>query len=92
MAIEAVPLPAPPSVDSAKFSPDFGREVKGVKPGELTEEQFKEVQQLLYKVRNTFTCLYAPSHSITDQHGALLFRDADLSPEQQYALTKARFY
>ncbi|KAL5533771.1 hypothetical protein ACEPAG_231 [Sanghuangporus baumii] len=71
MAIEVVPLPVPPSVDTSKFSPDFGREVKGVKPGELTEEQFKEIQQLLYK------------------HGAILFRDADLSPEQQFALTKA---
>ncbi|OBZ68518.1 hypothetical protein A0H81_11529 [Grifola frondosa] len=70
MAIEITPLPLPPSADASKFT-DFGREVKGVNPGSLTPEQFKEIEQLLYK------------------HGALLFRNVDLSPEQQYALTKA---
>ncbi|KAH8119715.1 Clavaminate synthase-like protein [Phellopilus nigrolimitatus] len=71
MAIELAPLPVPPTVDLTKFNPDFGREVKGVKPGELTDEQFKVISDLLYT------------------HGALLFRNAELTPEQQYALTKA---
>ncbi|GJE97802.1 TauD/TfdA family dioxygenase [Phanerochaete sordida] len=70
MAIEVAPLPLPPSADPSKFA-DFGREVKGVSPGTLTPEQFKEIEQLLYK------------------HSALLFRNAELTPEQQYALTKA---
>lgn len=50
MAIEVVPLPIPPSADAASFL-EFGREVRGVHPGTLTSEQFKEVEQLLYKVR-----------------------------------------
>ncbi|EMD42350.1 hypothetical protein CERSUDRAFT_110859 [Gelatoporia subvermispora B] len=69
-AIETAPLPLPPSADLSKFV-DFGREVKGVNPGTLTPEQFKEIERLLYK------------------HSALLFRNVDLTPEQQYALTKA---
>ncbi|KAI0721179.1 Clavaminate synthase-like protein [Fomitopsis betulina] len=69
-AVAVSPLPLPPSADPSKFT-DFGREVKGVNPGALTPEEFKEIEQLLYK------------------HGALLFRDAHLTPEQQYALTKA---
>ncbi|TFK56915.1 Clavaminate synthase-like protein [Heliocybe sulcata] len=48
MAIEVVPLPLPPSADASKFK-DFGREVKGVSPGELNDEQFEVVRDLLYK-------------------------------------------
>jgi alpha-ketoglutarate-dependent taurine dioxygenase len=70
MAIELTPLPLPDSADPANFV-DFGREVKGVNPGELTPEQFQEIREALYK------------------HDALLFRNVILSPEQQYALTKA---
>ncbi|KAF8323761.1 Clavaminate synthase-like protein [Clavulina sp. PMI_390] len=70
MSIELAPLPLPPSANPAHFA-DFGREVKGINPGELTPEQFKEIEQLLYK------------------HSVLLFRNAKVSPEQQYALTKA---
>ncbi|KAF8896945.1 hypothetical protein CPB85DRAFT_1229516 [Mucidula mucida] len=70
MAIELIPFTLPASADAAFFA-DFGREVKGVDPGNFTPEQFKEIEQALY------------------QHSALLFRDVDLSPEQQYALTKA---
>ncbi|THU96895.1 Clavaminate synthase-like protein [Dendrothele bispora CBS 962.96] len=70
MAIELAPLPLPASADPTKFT-DFGREVKGVKPGSLTPELFEEIKDALYK------------------HDALLFRNADLTPEQQYALTKA---
>lgn len=49
MTIEVLPLPLPPSADPSKFA-DFGREVKGVEPGKLTDEQFKEISNLLYKV------------------------------------------
>ena len=49
MAIEVLPLPVPPTTDAAMLK-DFGREVKGVNPGELTPEEFKEVHDLLYKV------------------------------------------
>jgi len=49
MAIETLPLPLPPTADPSKFK-DFGREVRGVHPGRLTDEEFKEIEQLLYKV------------------------------------------
>jgi hypothetical protein len=49
MAIEVLPLPLPPSADASKFK-QFGREVKGIDVGNLTPEQFKEVEELLYKV------------------------------------------
>lgn len=49
MAIETVPLTLPPSADASKFA-DFGREVKGVNPGSFTPDEFKELEQLLYKV------------------------------------------
>lgn len=51
MSIQLESLPLPPSANAAHFA-DFGREVKGVKAGELTPEQFKEIEQLLYKVRS----------------------------------------
>ncbi|KAL0952015.1 hypothetical protein HGRIS_008664 [Hohenbuehelia grisea] len=70
MAIELVPLPLPASADASKFA-QFGREVKGVNPGSLSESEFEQVKEALYK------------------HDALLFRNAELTPEQQYALTKA---
>lgn len=69
MAIEAVPLTLPKSADPSKFT-QLGREVKGVNPATATEEQLKEIQELLYK------------------HDVLLFRDCQMTPEQQYALTK----
>jgi len=77
MAIELIPvtiqttsLPLPPTANAALFD-EFGKEVHGVDPGNLTPEQFKEIEKLLYK------------------HSVLLFRNASLSPEQQYALTNA---
>ncbi|KAG6380699.1 Clavaminate synthase-like protein [Boletus reticuloceps] len=70
MAIELTPLPLPASADPSYFV-EFGREVKGVNPGELTPAQFSEIHDALYK------------------HGTLLFRNVSLTPEQQYALTKA---
>ena len=50
MAIEVLPLPLPASADPSKFT-EFGKEVRGVDPGSLSPEQFKEIEQLLYKVR-----------------------------------------
>ena len=49
MAIETFPLPLPPTADPSKFK-DFGREVRGVHPGRLTDEEFKDIEQLLYRV------------------------------------------
>ena len=49
MAIELVPLPLPASADASKFA-DFGREVKGVDPGNLDAAQFDQVKDALYKV------------------------------------------
>ncbi|KAG8693325.1 hypothetical protein FRC09_010586, partial [Ceratobasidium sp. 395] len=48
MAIEVAPLPLPASADPSKFK-QFGREVIGLDVGNLTPEQFKEVEELLYK-------------------------------------------
>ena len=48
MTIEVAPLPLPPSADASKFA-DFGREVKGVNPRDLTQEQLEEIRELLYK-------------------------------------------
>ncbi|KAG8877908.1 hypothetical protein FRB98_006489 [Tulasnella sp. 332] len=70
MTIEVVPLPIPDSADRYQLA-NFGREVKGVDPGTLNPEQFREMRELLYK------------------HDILLFRDVNLSAEQQYLLTKA---
>ncbi|KAG8971310.1 hypothetical protein FRC05_011302 [Tulasnella sp. 425] len=70
MAIELVPLPLPASADASKFA-NFGREVKNIHPGTFTPEEFKEIEEALYK------------------YDALLFRNVDFTPEQQYALTKA---
>ncbi|KAF8333240.1 uncharacterized protein EI90DRAFT_3053541 [Cantharellus anzutake] len=49
MAIELVPLPLPASANPAYFS-EFGREVRGVDPGNIDTETFKEIEELLYKV------------------------------------------
>ena len=49
MAIELVPLPLPASADASKFA-EFGREVRGVDPGNLSDDLFKEVSDALYKV------------------------------------------
>ncbi|KAJ7034462.1 Clavaminate synthase-like protein [Mycena alexandri] len=41
-------LPLPPSADASKFT-EFGREVVGVDPGNLTSQQLEEVRDALYK-------------------------------------------
>ena len=51
MAIDLSPLPLPASADPSYFV-DFGREVKGINPGELTPPQFTEIHDALYKVRS----------------------------------------
>jgi len=48
MAIDLAPLSLPPSADPAAFV-DFGREVRGIDPSNLSESQFKELEQALYK-------------------------------------------
>ncbi|KAJ3506464.1 hypothetical protein NLJ89_g6853 [Agrocybe chaxingu] len=48
MAIELAPFPVPSSTDAAKLA-DFGREVKGINVAEFTPEQFKEIEEALYK-------------------------------------------
>jgi xanthine dioxygenase len=89
MTIETEPLPLPPSADPSRFS-TFGRQVIGLDPGNLTPSDFAEIQDLLYRVIYTFSPRHHGMFSdlILFQHDALLFRDANLSPEQQYALTK----
>ena len=49
MVIETVPLTLPPSADPSKIS-NFGRQVIGVDPGNLSPSEFVEIQDLLYKV------------------------------------------
>ena len=56
MAIELTPLPLPASADPSYFV-DFGREVKGVNPGELTPAQFAEIHDALYKVSSPISLL-----------------------------------
>jgi len=70
MTIEVVPIALPTSADNSRLK-EFGREVKGVNPGTLTNEEFADIEEQLYK------------------HDILLFRNVDLTPAQQYALTKA---
>jgi hypothetical protein len=49
MAIQLSPVPLPASADPAAFA-DFGREVRGIDPSNLSQDQFKELEQALYKV------------------------------------------
>ena len=49
MTIELLPLPLPPSADASKLA-EFGREVRGINPAEVSPEEFKEIEQALYKV------------------------------------------
>lgn len=48
-SVEFVPLPLPASADASKFA-NFGREVRGLDPGNLTPETFKLIEEALYKV------------------------------------------
>ena len=55
MPVRVLPVPLPPSADSSKFQ-DFGRIVEGVDPANLSPDEFKEIEQLLYKVGDTLPC------------------------------------
>ena len=60
MTIETVPLTLPPSADPSKFA-NFGREVIGLDPGNLSSSDFAEIRQLLYKVQcRTLTPHFSP--------------------------------
>ena len=50
MALEVLPLPLPSSIDKEKFNKNLGSEVRGVDLGKLSEGEFKEIEQLLYRV------------------------------------------
>ena len=50
MTISFVPLVVPPSADTSRFK-DFGRDVKGAHPGNLTSDEFKEIERALYQVK-----------------------------------------
>lgn len=49
--ITLLPLSLPPS---ASDNLQFGREVKGVNPGQLSEDEFRFIEDALYKVRATW--------------------------------------
>jgi len=49
MTIRTVPLTLPPSADPSEMS-NFGREVIGIHPGNLSSSDFAEIQDLLYQV------------------------------------------
>jgi hypothetical protein len=89
MAIETVPLPLPPTADPSKFV-DFGREVRGVHPGRLTDEQFKEIEQLLYKVRvappvpRGLPCSSASSSTTYYYSGTLISRLGSSAASRRY--------
>ena len=87
MAISLTPLPLPASADPSKFA-TFGREVTGVHPGILTDEEFRAIEEALYKVGKVRDELCVYFCSFIPQHSVLLFRDITLTPEQQYSLTK----
>ena len=63
MTIETVPLTLPPSADPSKFT-QFGREVIGVDPGNLSPAEFAEIEQLLYAVNDQKSLLaqQSPDH------------------------------
>jgi len=48
MTISLEPISLPYTADAKHFA-DFGRVVKGAYPGILTPEEFKEIEQALYK-------------------------------------------
>jgi hypothetical protein len=58
MAIELLPIPLPATADASKFQ-QFGREVKGVDPANLSPEEFEAIRNALY------TASYMPTISRT---------------------------
>lgn len=49
MSIELVPLPLPAKADCIRMA-EFGREIRGVDPKNVTPEQFAQIREALYKV------------------------------------------
>lgn len=49
MTVKVESFPLPPTADPDKFS-EFGKVVTGVNPAKLSESEFKEIEDLLYKV------------------------------------------
>jgi hypothetical protein len=47
MSMELLPLPLPTSASPRRA---FGQEIKGVQPGRLSPEEFRAVEEALYKV------------------------------------------
>jgi len=78
MSIETstVPLTLPPSADPSKFS-NFGRQVIGVDPGNLSPSDFAEIQQLLYKV-TVLTRPTLPPRKPKARHGPLELKEYSL--------------
>lgn len=64
MPIQIESLSLPPSANPKYFA-DFGKEIKEVNPAELTPEQFKEIEQLLYKVFSSLCISMARTHLVT---------------------------
>lgn len=50
------PIPVPDTVNKEVFK-DFGREVKGYNPSEVSEDGLKEIIDMLYKVLFCFCTL-----------------------------------
>jgi alpha-ketoglutarate-dependent taurine dioxygenase len=90
MTIQTIPFTLPLSADPSKLA-YFGREVVGVDPGNLSPSDFAEIQRLLYKVPFSPRERSSIDDLVLFQHDALLFRNVNLSPEQQYALTKVLY-
>jgi len=65
MPIQTVPFTLPPSADPSKLS-NFGKEVIGVDPGNLSSSDVAEIQQLLYEV--PILCADAPEHFLILSH------------------------
>lgn len=59
MTIKLAPLPLPPTANPEKLS-EFGRVVSDVNPAKLSESEFREIENLLYKVS-----IYPPVRSGT---------------------------
>jgi hypothetical protein len=73
MTIETVPLTLPPSADPSKFL-NFGREVIGIDPGDLSSSDFAEIRQLLYEVRYPCSALPRADRNLsTLEHSLILF-------------------
>ena len=62
MAIELLPLPLSASADASTLA-EFGREVKGINPAEVSPEEFKEIEHALYKVSlDCFSSIFSGSY------------------------------